>query len=452
MKQNTLASISVFALSVIIGLQQAVGQQASQRKKTVVKLTKNDQMNDGHASKTIQEGRQIFRYDTFGSEAFWGDALQLHKAITGEKNGGVGAGVSPKTALAVGLKVDMDALPSSLASQIKTGKVNLDDPATTVALLKLNAVVGVTAFADAQGNVTGMGIQCALCHSTVDDAFSPGIGHRLDGFANRDLNVGAIISLAPNLKPYADLLGVDEATVKKVMASWGPGRFDAILDKDGKAMRPDGKQAGTLIPPAYGLAGVAFNTWTGWGSVPYWNAYVGATEMHGIGTFYDTRIMEKGKFPVSAKVGTGNLRAKDPSKPDMLTSKLAALHLYQMALPAPTPPAGSFDKSAATRGEGHFNGKAKCASCHVPPLLTEPGYNLHAPSDIGVDAFQSDRSPTGKYRTAPLGGLWAHQKGGFYHDGRFATLTDVVNHYDGHLKLGLAEPEKKDLIEYLKSL
>src|SRR5262245_19462286 len=231
-----------------------------------------------HAQAMLAEGRETFRYDTFGSEAFWGDALQLHKAIAGEKNGGVGPGVSPKTALSVGLKVDADALPDALKRQLAAGKVNLDDPATTLALLKLNAVVGVTAFANADGSVRSMGIQCAFCHSTVDNSFAPGIGKRLDGWANRDLNVGAIVSLAPNLKPFTDLLGVDADTVKKVLASWGPGRFDAELDKDGKALRPDGKQAGTLIPPAFGLAGVNLHTWTGYGSVPYWNAYVAATE------------------------------------------------------------------------------------------------------------------------------------------------------------------------------
>jgi hypothetical protein len=207
-----------------------------------------------HAQAMIDEGRKIFRYDTFGSEAFWGDALQLHKAIAGEKNGGIGPGVSPKTALSVGLKVDVDALPDALKKQLAAGKVNLDDPATTIALLKLNAVVGVTAFTNPDGSVKGMGIQCSFCHSTVDNSFAPGIGRRLDGWPNRDLNVGAIVSLAPNLKPFTDLLDVDTDTVKKVLASWGPGRFDAELDKDGKALRPDGGQAGTLISPAFGLA------------------------------------------------------------------------------------------------------------------------------------------------------------------------------------------------------
>ena len=401
-----------------------------------------------NSRRMLEEGRKIFRYDTFGSEAFWGDALQLHKAIAGEKNGGVGGGVSPKTALSVGLKVDADALPASLKQQLKAGKVDLDDPATTLALLKLNSVVGVTGLFDPKGSIRSMGIQCAFCHSTVDDSFAPGIGKRLDGWAARDLNVGVIVSLAPNLQPFSDLLGVDVATVKKVLTSWGPGRFDAELDKDGKAFRPDGKQAGTLIPPAFGLAGVNLHTWTGFGSVTYWNAYVAATEMHGSGTFFDSRFNDKEQYPVAAKSGSGNTRGK----PDLVTSKLAALHFYQLAIPAPKARAGSFHKDAAVRGKEIFDVKAQCARCHVPPLFTEPGNNLHAPAEIGVDSFQADRSPTHMYRTSPLAGLWSHQKGGFYHDGRFANLREVVDHYDGFLGLKLSEQEKGDLIEYLKSL
>ena len=388
----------------------------------------------------VKQGQDIFRFDTFGDETKFTDTLRLHEVVR--------AAVDPTTALAVGLKVDSDALPAALKQQIAAGKVNLDDPATTLALLKLNAVVGVTGKFDKAGRIQSMGIQCAFCHSTVDDSFAPGIGKRRDGWANRDLNVGAIVSLAPNLKPLTDLLGVDEATVKKVLASWGPGRFDAELDKDGKALRPDGKQAGTLIPPAFGLAGVNLHTWTGYGSVPYWNAYVAVTEMHGKGTFFDRRFDDKDQFPVSAKNGFGNTRGT----PDRVTSKLAALHFYQLAIPAPTPPAGSFDKAAAVRGKTLFDKKAQCASCHVPPLFTEPGHNLHTPDEMGVDSFQADRSPTHMYRTAPLAGLWTHQKGGFYHDGRFATLAEVLEHYNAHFKLGLTDKEKTDLIEYLKSI
>ena len=238
-----------------LGMSQEPGAQNNQ--------SAIDTRIDNHALQMMETGRHIFRYDTFGSEAFWGDALELHKAIAGDKNGGIGGGVSPKTALSVGLKVDADALPESLKQQLKEGKVNLDDPATTLALLKLNAVVGVTGFFESNGHLRSMGIQCAFCHSTVDDTLAPGIGHRLDGWANRDLNVGAIVSLAPNPKPFTDLLGVDSGTLKKVLASWGPGCFDAELDKDGKALRPDGKRACTLIPPAFGLAGVNLHTWTG---------------------------------------------------------------------------------------------------------------------------------------------------------------------------------------------
>jgi hypothetical protein len=443
------------AASVTAGLALLVALAASARdpanaeeRQSGKPLPENDRQIGANGQRMMDEGRQIFRFDTFGSEAFFGDALQLHRAIAGSANGGVGPGVSPKTALAVGLKVDTEALPAALVAQIKAGKVDLDDPATTLALLKLNAVVGLTGKFDDSGRITSLGTQCALCHSKVDDSFAPGIGKRLDGWANRDLNVGAILSLAPNLRPFTDLLGVDEATVKKVFASWGPGRFDAILDKDGKAFRPDGGQAGTLIPPAFGLAGVNLHTSTGFGSVPYWNAYVAATEMHGSGTFFDARLNDRDQYPIAARTGAGDTRGK----PDLITSKLPALHFYQLAIPAPKAPEGSFDKAAAARGKGVFEGRGQCATCHVPPLYTEPGHNLHTPGEMGVDAFQADRSPTHAYRTAPLAGLWTHQKGGFYHDGRFPTLSAVVQHYDGNFKLGLNAREKSDLIEYLKSL
>ena len=443
------------AMSVLIGLGLfivfglATDEQGNARAdESKQRLSENDRQINGHAQRMIEEGRRIFRFDTFGSEAFWGDTLRLHEAIAGARNGGVGAGVSPKTALAVGLKVDSDALPEELKQQIRAGWVDLDDPATTLALLKLNAVVGVTGLFDDTGKLRSMGLQCAFCHANVDNSFAPGIGKRLDGWANRDLNVGVIVSLAPNLDPFADLLGVDVATVKKVLTSWGPGRFDAVLDKDGMAFRPDGGQAGTLIPPAFGLAGVNLHTWTGFGSVPYWNAYVAATEMHGSGTFFDARLSDPDQFPVSARSGSANTRGT----PDLVSSKLAALHFYQLAIPAPKAPAGSFDQAAAARGKEVFNGKAQCSTCHVPPLFTEPGHNLHSPAEMGIDAFQADRSPTRMYRTAPLAGLWTHQAGGFYHDGRFATLRDVIEHYNRNFRLGLNGQEKGELIEYLKSL
>lgn len=407
-----------------------------------------DQVIRQNGQQMMLDGKQTFRFDTFGDEAFWGDTLHLHQAIEGAKFGGVGPGVSPMTALAVGLKVDVDALPQDLVNQLKKGEVNLDDPATTLALLKLNAVVGVTGFFNTDGSLKSMGIQCAFCHSTVDNSLAPGIGRRLDGWANRDLNVGAIVALAPNLQPVADLLGVDVATVKLVLNSWGPGKFDAELFLDGKAFRPDGKSAATLIPPAFGLAGVNLHTWTGWGSVTYWNAFVANLEMHGQGTFYDPRLNNAAQFPVAAKAGFGNVR----NSPDLITPKLAALQFYQLAIPAPQPPAGSFDAAAATRGEAIFNGKANCASCHVPPLFTEPGWNMHTPAEIGIDDFQASRAPDGRYRTSPLKGLWSHTTGGFYHDGRFATLLDVVNHYNSFFNLNLTDQETHDLVEYLKSL
>ena len=407
-----------------------------------------DRQIDNNVEQMMEEGRETFRHDTFGDEAFWGDSLQLHKAIAGAQLGGVGPGVSPKTALAVGLKVDSDALPNSVVKGLKKGHINLDDPATTLTLLKLDAVVGVKGVFGQDGNLRSMGISCAICHSTVDDSLAPGIGRRLDGWANRDLNVGAIVGLAPNLKPVADLLGVDEATVRAVLQSWGPGKFDAELFLDGKAFRPDGKSAATLIPPAFGLAGVNLHTWTGWGSVTHWNAFVANLEMHGQGTFYDPRLNDPVKFPIAAKNGFGNVRAT----PDLITSKLAPLHFYQLAIPAPPAPEGSFDKDAATRGQAVFNGKAQCATCHVPPIFTEPGWNMHKASEIGIDDFQAKRSPDEAYRTSPLKGLWTHQKGGFYHDGRFASLRDVVNHYNEFFKLSLTEQEKTELVEYLKSL
>jgi hypothetical protein len=405
-----------------------------------------------NAQLMIEEGRRIFRYDTFGSEAFWGDQLRLHHAIVGEKLGGVGPGVSPKMALSLGLKVDAAALPPDVVAQIKAGKVNMDDPASTVLLLRANAVVGVTAFMNADGTARSIGIQCALCHSTVDDSFAAGIGQRLDGWGNRDLNIGAIVATAPNLEPFSKLLGVDVATVKQVLNSWGPGRYDAELNMDGKAKRPDGKSAATMMPSAFGLAGVNQHTWTGgWGTVTFWNAYVANTQMYGKGTFIDPRLDDAKQYPVAAKAGWGRKR----DNPDLITAKLPALHFYQLAMPAPKAPQSSYDVEAARRGEALFNGAARCATCHVPPIFTEPGYNLHTGEEIGIDSFQADRGPDRRYVTTPLRALFDTQKihkGGFYHDGRFPTLDAVVNHYDGHFKLNLTAEQKRELIEYLKSL
>ena len=401
-----------------------------------------------HADDMVNQGRQTFRFDTFGDEDFWGGTLGLHNAIAGERLDGIGPGVSPRTALAVGLKVDSEALPQRLIQSLKRGRVDLDDPAVTVDLLRLNAVVGVTGIFDGAGRLQSMGIQCALCHSTVDDSLAPGVGRRLDGWANRDLNVGAIVALAPNLQPVTDLLGVSDATVRAVLNSWGPGKFDAGLLMDGIPFRPDGRSSATLIPPAFGLAGVNLHTWTGWGSVTHWNAFVANLEMHGKGTFYDPRLNDPTQFPVAARAGFGNVR----KTPDLITPKLAALHLYQLAIPAPAAPPGTFDTAAAARGEALFNDKAGCAACHVPPLFSEPGWNMHAGAEIGIDDFQANRAPDRHYRTAPLRGLWTHTKGGFYHDGRFGTLRDVVDHYNTVFRLGLSGSDVADLVEYLKSL
>lgn len=423
-------------------------QAAAKKTKPVV-----DDVATKFGNQLIAEGRDTFRNDTFASEKFFGDVLQLHKAVEGEQHGGFGPGVSPKTALAVGLKVDVDRLPKSLQKDAAAGKVDLDDPATTLALLKLDAVVGVDGqFAD-DGSLRTIGVTCALCHSTVDDSFTAGIGHRLDGWANRDLNVGAILNLAPDegLQPVANLLHADVPTVRTVLTSWGPGKYDATVFLDGKAFRPDGKTAATLIPPAFGLAGVNLATWTGWGSVTHWNAFVGNLEMHGSGTFYDPRVNNAEQFPIGAENNMGNVRPATPED-DRITSKLAALHVYQLSIPAPTAPDGSFDPAAAERGKAIFAGQAGCATCHVPPLFTEPGFNAHTPAEMGIDSFEADRSPAHVYRTSPLKGLWAHAKGGFYHDGRFATLRDVVDHYDQLRNLGLSDAQKQDLVAYLTSL
>ena len=447
-----------------------------------------------HADDLMEQGRNTFRNDTFGSEGFFG-AIGLHKAIEGTKfAGGVKTdlgldGVSPATALAVGLKVDAEALPASLVTAVLNDQVDLTDPATTLALLKVNgvdpttgegngAVVGVKGFFNSDGSLKSVGITCGLCHSTVHNlglktakgVALDGIGPRLDGVPNRDLNVGLIVSLAPNLKPVADLLNsagpqpgqpspITADAVRGAIRTWGPGKFDAEVFMDGKVINPaTGKTAPTLIPPAYGLAGVNMHTFTGWGSVTYWNAFVGNLEMHGQpGTFFDPRLDQKDKFPIAAVNNFGHI-SSTPDK-DRITDKLAALHFYQLSLPAPASPFviptdSQAVKDARSRGRAVFEDVAKCAACHVPPLFTEPGWNMHLPSEIGIDSFQADRSPDGRYRTTPLGGLGsrAQQQGGFYHDGRFATLTEVVNHYNDFQRLNLSDQQKSDLVEYLKSL
>jgi mono/diheme cytochrome c family protein len=427
-------AVALVAMALLVGAERA-GQARPPR--TV------DELVEASARGQLLQGREAFRFDTFGSEAFWGGTLRLHEAI---------AGLSPRAALALGLKVDVDVLPRPTVVALQRNRVNLDDPAVTLALLRGRAVIGVTGFFDASGGLVSVGIQCALCHSMVNDSLAPGIGTRLDGWANRDLDMGAIVALAPSVQPFADLLKVDQAAVRTVLNSWGPGKFDAALLLDGKTMNPTtGGSAATLIPPAFGLAGVNLHTWTGWGGVSHWNAFVANLQMKGQGRFFDPRLNDATKFPIAAAAGFGDV-VPPPNTDDRITPRLAALHLYQIALPPPAPPAGSFDAAAAARGRVLFTGKARCAGCHVPPLFTEPGWNLRTPEEIGIDSFQADRSPDGRYRTAPLRGLWTHQKGGFYHDGRFATLADVVGHYNRVFPLMLGAQEVTDLVEYLKSL
>ena len=394
----------------------------------------------------VNQGKQIFRYDAFGDEEFWSGLLHIDKAIAGAANGGFGPGVSPRTALSVGLKVDAMALPPDVVSGIQSGAISLDDPKTTIALLKLNAVVGVKGNFETNGTLKSIGITCASCHSTVDNAFAPGIGKRLDGWPNRDLNVGGIISLTDNAQPIADMLHVDEPTLRFVLSQWGPGKFPAILFMDGKALRPDGKIAANLIPAAFGLKGINLTTYTGWGDISYWNSFVANLEMHGKGNFSDPRLNNSVKYPIAVENGFFNVM----NTPDLITSKLPALKAYQHSIEAPRPPANSYNHTAALRGKLIFNTKAKCGSCHAFPLYADN--RLHTAAELGIDDFEAKRSPTGKYRTTPLGGLFTRTKGGFYHDGRFATLNDVVNHYNTHLGTGLTTAEKSDLVEFLKSL
>src|SRR6478735_9303325 len=292
-----------------------------------------------------KEGKEIFRFDTYGDESFWSDLLHIDKAILGSVNGGFGPGVSPQTALAVGLKVDAEALPPEIVAGIQSGAIKLDDPKSTIELLRLNAVVGVKGTFAKDGSLSAIGITCAVCHSTVDNSFTTGIGKRLDGWPNRDLNVGAIISLTDNAQPIASMLHVNEATLRTVLGMWGPGKFDAELFLDGKALRPDGKVSANLIPAAFGLKGIDLTTYTGWGDISYWNSFVANLEMHGKGNFSDPRLNDPVKYPIAVENGFWNVT----HNPDLITSKLPALRAYQHSIKAPTPPAGSFDLQMAGR-------------------------------------------------------------------------------------------------------
>ena len=431
---------------------------------------------DSNSQSMIQQGRHTFCFDTFGDEAFWGGKLELHRAINN---------MTPSQALTLGLKVDSDALPPEVIQAIKNGTVNLNDPAVTRLLIKLKAVLGVVGFFNPDGTLRSVGLTCAVCHSTVDNSIAPSIGHRIDGLANHDLNVGAIAASAPNLQPVVDLLrlanpSITAQQVRAVLNSWGPGKFDAELFLDGKAFNPQQVTNGvvmatnvpgaTLIPNARGLAGHNLHTWTGgWGTVTYWNAFVAVDEMHGKGTFFDERFDNAAQFPIAAKAKLGHV-ATDPDS-DRVTSKLGALQFYQLALPALKPRSGiDFDPDAAERGDALFSGKANCNRCHREPLWTEPGWNQHTPGEMKIDGFEARRAPAsidaqGKalhgYRTMNLAGVFVrerglfmfpHDKGRFYHDGRFKTLLDVVNSYDARFGLGLSDQEKHDLVEYLKSL
>ena len=422
-----------------------------------------------NAKMLIDQGRQIFRFDTYGDEAFWTGQLHIQQAVST---------LTPATALSLGLKVDSAALSPSLVEAIKQGRVNLNSPAVTLKLIEQNAVVGVVGTVS-NNTLTQVGFTCALCHSTVDNSVAPGIGNRIDGLANRDLNVGGIIATAPNLQPVVDLLrlapadaSVTAQDVRSVLNTWGPGKFDAELFLDGKAFNPQQTTNGmvtgtnvpgaTLIPNARGLAGHNLHTWTGgWGTVTYWNAFVAVDELHGIGSFLDERFDDASQFPIAAAAKLGHVSVDDPDK-DQVTGKLAALHLYQLALPSVQPrPGVDFDEEAAQRGDELFSGKAGCNTCHREPLWSEGGWNQHTADEMKIDSFEADRSPGHAYQTVNLAGLFVRErglfmfpqdKGRFYHDGRFKTLMDVVNSYNERFGLGLNDQEKHDLVEYLKSL
>ncbi|HJR43612.1 MAG TPA: hypothetical protein VJ812_16065 [Gemmatimonadaceae bacterium] len=365
----------------------------------------------------IAQGKAIFRFDTFGDETFWTDTLFMHEVIRGT----IGPGVSPNTALSVGLKVDFDTLPPQVKSALAAGTIDLDDPATTVTLLQLGAVVGVVGQVDASNTLTRVGVTCALCHSTVDDSFGPGIGSRLDGWPNRTLNVGAIIALSPT----------PTAAQKAVYLSWGPGMYDPRFNLDGQNVP-------VVIPPAFGLRHVARELYTGDDVVSYWNAYVAITQMHGHGTFVDPRI---------------GVSVSNP--PDLVSSKLEPLRAYQFSLDAPRAVSGTFDAAAAKRGRQVFNGDAKCIRCHLGSTLTDVNAGrLHTPTAVGQDPTYALRSVTKLYRTTPLRGLWnpPQLQGPYFHDGNATTLEAAVDHYVALFNLTLSPQEKSDLVEYLKTL
>jgi hypothetical protein len=361
----------------------------------------------------IAAGQTIFRFDTYGDQTFWTDTLRMHEVIR--------TSVSPATALSVGLKVDVDALPAAVKAGIQNGTINLNDPATTVALLKLGAVVGVIGQVDANNTLTSVGITCAFCHSTVDNSFAASIGHRLDGWPNRDLNVGAIVALSPAIS----------AAQKAVYQSWGPGMYDPRFNIDGKNMP-------VVIPPAFGLRHVAREIYTGDDTISYWNDYVAITQMHGHGHFVDQRI---------------GVDINNP--PELVAPKLAALRTYQFSLETPEPIPGTFDVEAARRGRMVFNSVANCASCHVGSVYTDVNQGiLHTPAEDGQNPAYALRSASKLYRTTPLRGLWhpPQLKGPYFHDGHARTLEATIDHYVQLQGLTLTARQKADLVEYLKTL
>jgi cytochrome c553 len=395
----------------------------------------------------VAEGKETFRHNTFADEALWTDVLHLDKAILGEANGGFGPGLSPVTALSIGLKVDAEALPQSVVDGISDGSIDLNDPMTTAALLSLDAVVGVKGSFDNDGNLASIGVTCALCHSTVDDSFAPGIGSRKDGWANMDLNVGAILGFVDN-QALADILSVDVGTFNSVVNNWGPGRFAPVLLMDGKVTKPNGELATVVIPPAYGLQGLTHETYTGWGEISYWNRFIGVLDMGGQGNFVDPRLNDPDKFPLAVARGLYDVNVQGE---DLIDPKLEGLLEYQLSLLAPVPDPSSYNEPAAIRGQQLFEGKANCAACHAGPAFADNV--LHSPEEIGIDDFEANRSPTGMYRTPPLRGIFVKASGnGFFHDGRFATLNEVVTHYDSHFNLKLSDDEMLDIVEYLKAL
>jgi hypothetical protein len=456
MFRYVVITMTIAVLASCLNQPKSVPQNAAVKTQRVPEESFDSTIDDYRKS-LFSEGRKVFREETFGSEAFFGGTLQLHKAVLGAKQGGVGNGIAPMDALKLGLKVDVGQVPEAIVEVIKGGSVSLEKPETTIELLKADAVIGVKGFFDKEGRLVSLGIQCALCHSTVDDSFMRGIGRRLDGWPNRDLNVGAIIAASPGLGEHAKKINMPEEELRKILLAWGPGRYDALFNQDRIGFRPDGKTAATVLPAAFGLAGVSLQTYTGWGSTTYWNAYVANTQMMGLGVFYEPRLHSK-EFPLAGQLGNEIVRPEDQRAPleqgqrDRVTAKLASLHYYQLSIPAPRPPDSSYDKASAARGQAVFNGKARCGSCHVPPLYTEPGYSMHKPEEIGIDAFQANRSPDKMYRTTPLRGLFVRAKGGFYHDGRFPDLNAVVRHYERALKLELTPAERDDLVSFLKSL